>query len=164
MHDAPKLVRQEQLTRLLLTGHSMRECAAQMDVHLHTVRKWAREPAFLAALKELSSEVFRRVDEELQSTKENMLAKLEEASDAALDRMLELVGSKNEIVALKSSQDLMDRNTALSRTKRVEGTTRHDFLTPLHLVAAAQAAREVDEYERTKGDLPANSGGSDSGS
>lgn len=159
MHQAPKTVREQELLRLLLIGHSLRECSTMMEMSYQTMRKWAADPAFLSALKELSASVFERVDSELQNSKESLRAKLEEASEHALDRIINLAQQeKNDHIALKAAQDLLDRDGRVSRQTKVSGDTtiKHTFLDPLTLVHAVAAAKEMDKYEERKnsGALP----------
>ena len=153
MHEAARQVREQELMRLLLAGYMMKECAALMKMSYKTVRDYARQPEFLVQLKELSREVYERVDAELRNLKEPLLMKLEEASAEALDRMIELMKhSKQEGVAFKAAQDLLDRTPELSRTRKLEGsvTSRHQFLDPLMLVHAAATAKEMDQFEARK--------------
>lgn len=147
MHEAAKLVRKEELLRLLLTGHMLKECGPFLNLSYPTVCTYARDPNFLSQLKEQSMEIFRRVDEELTASKMNILSRLEEASDNALRVMEEIMnGAKSDMVRLKAAQDIMDRDGRVSRTRRIEGSQSHEFLNPLTLIHAAKTAREVEEY------------------
>jgi hypothetical protein len=117
------------------------------------VRSWAREEAFLLALKELSSAVYERVDMELKSSKESIRAKLEEASEKALERIITLAQQeKNDHVALKAAQDILDRDGRISRTSTVNntGTVAHTVIDPITLIHAVATAREQDIFERKK--------------
>jgi hypothetical protein len=49
------------------------------------------------------------------------------------------------MLKLKALQDILDRDTRVSRTHRVEGDMKHDFISPLFLGHAARVARELDE-------------------
>jgi hypothetical protein len=145
MHEAAKLVKREELMRLLLCGHMLKECAAEMRLSYYTVRAYAKDPEFLLSLREKSSEIYKRLDAELASSKEDMRDRLERASEAALEQMIELASQSSGMLKLKALQDLLDRDTRVSRTHRVEGDMKHDFISPLFLGHAARVARELDE-------------------
>jgi len=147
MHEAAKLVRREELMRLLLCGHIVKECAVHMHLSYWTVRGYARDPEFLLALKEKSNEIYKRLDAELASSKEDMQERLERASEEALEMMIEMARTSTSIVKMKCLQDLMDRDGRISRTQRVQSDVKHDFISPLFLGHAARVARELDGAE-----------------
>jgi phosphoribosylaminoimidazole carboxylase (NCAIR synthetase) len=148
MHEATKMVRTEELMRLLLAGYMMKECAKQMSMNYATIRKYASEPSFMAQLKELNSEVYSQVDSELKLNKAQITERLEDISEKALDTLESLLDATAPApIRFKAAQDLLDRNPQVSRTKKIEADTKHNFLNPLHLVHAAQAAQEMDEYK-----------------
>src|SRR6266576_971264 len=99
MHEAAKLVRREELMRLLLCG---------------------------LVLKEKSNEIYKRLDAELASSKEDMQERLERASEEALEMMIEMARTSTSIVKMKCLQDLMDRDGRISRTQRVQSDVKHD--------------------------------------
>jgi hypothetical protein len=144
MHEAAKLVRKEELMRLLLCGHMLKECAIHMRLSYWTVRGYAKEPGFLLDLKSKSTEIYARLDAELAANKEDMKEKLERASEEALEMMIELARTSTGVIKLKSCQDLLDRDTRVSRTKRLDSDVAHDFVSPLFLVHAAKVGREID--------------------
>lgn len=155
MHEASKLVRTEELMRLLLCGHMLKECAIHMRLSYWTVRNYAKDPAFMTQLREKSTEIYARLDAELAANKEDMKEKLERASEEALEMMIELARTSTGVIKLKSCQDLLDRDTRVSRTKRIEGDTTHDFISPLFLVHAAKVGREIDVPALLEGDKDA---------
>lgn len=119
-----------------------------LSLHVSTVRNYARAPMFLQKLRDLSTMVYERVDAELQARTDVITEKLQEASAAALEEMTRLAkGSPSDMVRLKASQDLMDRDSRISRTRRLEGTQEHAFMNPLQLVHMAQTAQQVDQAE-----------------
>lgn len=158
MHIAPKTVQEQELLRLLLTGSTIKECAITLDRSYSTVRNWARDPAFLLALKELSSEIFKRVDEELQSSKATIQAKLEDASEAALERLITMSQeAKNEHVVLKACESLLDRDSRFSKQHRVavDASHKHTVIDPITLIHAVATAKEQDAFEvKQRGALP----------
>lgn len=148
MHIAAKMVREEELLRLLLTGLTLKECAPMLSLHVSTVRNYARAPLFLQKLRDLSTVVYERVDAELQARTDVITERLQEASAAALEEMIKLAKEgKQEGIRLKASQDLMDRDSRISRTRKIEGTQEHAFMNPLQLQHMAMTARQVDQAE-----------------
>lgn len=132
-----------------MIGYSLKECADMMDLHVSTVRGYARQPLFLEKLKGMSKVVYERVDEELKARTDSIVERLQAASFEALEEMVKLTKSPNEHIKLKAAQDLMDRDGRVSRTRRLEADTKHSFLSPLELVHMAQTARQVDEASKT---------------
>lgn len=115
-----------------------------MRMSYWTVRNYAKDPEFMGQLKLKSQEIYNRLDAELAANKEDMKERLERASEEALEMMIELARSSTGVIKLKSCQDLLDRDTRVSRTKRLEGEVGHDFISPLFLVHAAKVGREID--------------------
>ncbi len=150
MHKAAKMIRQDELLRLLMAGYMLKECATHLDLAYWTVRKYASQPEFLVKLRELSANVFERVDAELKHSKESIMEKLEKASDKALTKMESLLDRSDAgpMLQFKVAQDLLDRRGEVSRTKRVEASVdqKHAFVNPLLLIHAAKTAKEVDDY------------------
>lgn len=144
MHEAAKLVRREELMRLLLCGHMLKECAAQMRMSYYTIRNYAKEPEFLADLKSKSNEIYKRLDAELLASKEDMKEKLERNSEEALEYMMELARTSTGVIKLKACQDILDRDSRVSRTRKVDVEADHNFISPLFLVHAAKVGREID--------------------
>ena len=152
MHSAAKMVREEELLRLLLAGYMLKECALQLRLSYSTVRSYAAEVDFMSKLKELSGTIYERVDMELKSSKEEITTRLEVISDLALAEMERLIRSgSNDVVKFKAAQDVMDRDSRVSRTKRIEGTQSHEFMNPMTLRHIAGVAKEVDAYEARRG-------------
>jgi len=150
VHKAAKMIREDELLRLLMAGFMLKEAATHLNLAYWTVRKYASEPKFLAQLRELSGEIYERIDAELKVSKESILEKLEKVSDKALEKMENLLDRQDAspMLQFKVAQDLLDRRSEVSRTKRIEGTLeqRHDFINPLFLIHAAKTAKEVDEF------------------
>jgi hypothetical protein len=122
----------------------LKECAVHMHLSYYTIRAYARDPEFLFALREKSNEIYKRLDAELQSSKEDMQDRLERASEESLEMMLEMARTSTGSVKVKCLQDLMDRDGRISRTQRVQSDVKHDFISPLFLGHAARVARELD--------------------
>ncbi len=152
LHKAAKMIREDELLRLLMAGFMLKEAATHLDLAYWTVRKYASAPEFMVKLRELSTNVFERVDAELKHSKESIMEKLEKASDKALAKMESLLDlpTAGPMLQFKAAQDLLDRRAEVSRTKRVDATVdqKHSFVNPLLLVHAANTAREMDEYAK----------------
>jgi hypothetical protein len=153
-NPARKIIRREELLRLLLQGFTIPECAAHMKSAAQTIRKYCREPEFLLILKEHSGEIAKRLVDELATNQVEMAQKLEEASAEALEEMIMMMRSLEQPTKLKLQvcQDLLDRDPKSSRTKRMDitGTLQHDFISPALLIHAAATAKEVIDHEAKK--------------
>jgi hypothetical protein len=157
VHSAAKMVREEELMRLLMCGHMLKECAIHLHMSYRTVREYARQPEFMRKLKEMSAAIYERVDAELKDSKDGITARLEAYSEQALEEMMELARTcTNPVVKLKANQDIMDRDTRLSRTRKIEASQSHSFVDPLFLVHAAGVAKELDakKLEQADDDKP----------
>ncbi len=147
--EQPKeIVRDAEMLRLLCQGLTMMECSKIMGWSYVTIRKACKRQEFLAKLKEFNIEVYERVDEEIKAGKFNIAKRIEEAASEALDQMLSLArGAKAESIKYKACQDLMDREPAASRTRKVEtGTSFYMPVSVQVLQATAIALKEEQDY------------------
>jgi hypothetical protein len=158
MHEATKIVRQEDLIRLLVIGFNLKECANQLGWAYRTVRVYAAEPEFLARLRELSAEAYAKVESELQSQHADIFVKLAQASDRALDKLVELLDSPKEEVALRAAQDLLDRDGRITRKSETKSEHTHKVFDPAALLAAATAAKEMERFYGGRIEVPVISG------
>jgi hypothetical protein len=151
---ASRLIRDEELMRLLLTGFTVKEASAQMHKGYQSCCHAARKPEFLLRLREHSGEIAKRLIDELSTSQIEMAQRLEEASAQALDEMIEMMQDldKPSVLKLKVCQDLLDRDPKSSRTKRldVSGNMSHQFINPAVLVHAAATARELEQFQARK--------------
>lgn len=152
MHDASKMVKMEQITRLLLTGFTLKEVAAYTQLSYGTVRAWCKEEQFLIGLKALSTQVYQQVTEELQKMAGTLTDRIASESERALETLAKLMqdDSVNPAVRVKAADSILDRNTEVSRTKKVDAVTSHKFLDPLYLVGVAKTAQEVEEAQQKR--------------
>lgn len=148
--EAVRMVRKEELMRLLLAGYMLKECAQQLQVSYHTACAYARQPEFMVELKELSSSVYARVDEELRCSKEQITQRLEVFADKALAELEKMLFSDNAAervtnpaLRAKICMDALDRNSATAKNKKVETDNRH-HIDPITLMHAARVAQEMD--------------------
>jgi len=164
---ATKIVRDEALMRLLLQGFTIKEAGQQMRANYQVLCRVARQPEFLLKLREHSGEIAQRMVEELTTSQLTMSQRLEEASERALDEMLQLMGDSTGSLKYKVCQDILDRDVRTSRTKKMDltGTMKHDFISPAVLIHAAATAKELQEFQEKKalGDGTNNPPGSGNG-
>lgn len=134
------------LTRYLLAGYTLKECGALLGIAYPTVCRRARQPEFLAALKELNSERWKEVDHELKVQTGFLSQRIIEQSQVALDVLSELLNSADTDNRLRAkiAQDFLDRNAETSRATKATVVNEHKFINPLTLVAAHRAAQEMD--------------------
>jgi hypothetical protein len=158
MHEAPKLVKIEELTNLLLLHIPLKECAARLNLSYQTIRKYASEPEFLDSLRALSSSIYAEVVEELKHERKSLQQRMLEASDKALERLEMLINSQQEGIALKACDSVLDRNTETARNKKIEGDMHARFtIDPVTLMHAALTASELNTAVNQK-QLPAKTG------
>lgn len=145
MHEASKLVRQEELLNLLLLHIPLKACAERLSVSYQTVRKYASEPDFLNNLRVLSQSIYDEVVRDLKTERKTLAEKMTEASEQALERLVELIKSESEQVAIKACDSVLDRNaeTARNRKETIDGNHRFQ-IDPVTLMHAALTANELD--------------------
>jgi hypothetical protein len=145
-------------------GFNVKEAIEQMRSGRSATYKVARSPEFLLKLREHSGEIADRLIAELTTSQLDMAHKLEEASAAALDEMMDMMKSIEGTSGLKVKicQDLLDRDPKSSRTKRIDmtGAMSHEFINPAVLIHAAATAKELEMYQAKKGQLSDGDGSS----
>jgi len=145
MHEAPKLVKSEELLNLLLLHIPLKECAERIHISYNTVRKYASEPEFLDSLRALSQSVYAEVIETLKCEKKSIQQRMLEASDKALERLENLVQSQQEGIALKACDSILDRVAETARNNKLQQDVHGRFtIDPLTLMHAALTARELE--------------------
>lgn len=153
MHEAPKLVKKEELLNLLLLHIPLKDCADRLHISYHTVRKYASEPDFLDSLRNLSQSVYADVIETLKCERKTLQQRMLEASDRALERLEQLVQSQQEGIALKACDSVLDRNTETARNKRIEQDLQARFtIDPVTLIHAALTANELVQTQNAAGE------------
>lgn len=142
-------VYEQQILRCLLGKMYIKDIAATVGLNETTVRKYIRAEGFRSMLREKYPEVYSRVDAELQEQADTISVILEERSLQALKRLERLIESDNEHIALKASQDALDRFQETSKVQKIEA--EHQVkIDPIFLAHAIKVAREVDEFEAKK--------------
>jgi hypothetical protein len=151
MHEASKLVRQEELLNLLLMHIPLKMCAERLHISYNTVRKYASEQDFLNSLRQLSQSIYEEVVTDLKTEKKSLQDRMTEASDKALTRLEELLNSQQEGIALKAADSVLDRNAETARNRKIEGSMSGRFtMDPITLMHAALTANEINQATQPK--------------
>jgi len=140
-NKAARMAQQEVVLRLLASGIPIHEVAKQTKTSGVTIAKWFRDPGMAERLKELNEMVWADLDAQLKVRATRTFERIQEASDEALDKVLELMHSADsEVVQMRCAQDILDRDPDTSKTKKVEKTTKHLTLSAefLHLVETSE--------------------------
>ncbi|MEE8598292.1 MAG: hypothetical protein V3S69_02020 [Dehalococcoidales bacterium] len=144
------LQRREELLRLLLSGHRVKECAVLLRTSPWTLRRDIRNEYFEERLQQLSGEVFQSVDKEILEMKLDPVTRLSELADTALDNLSDLLGSSDESIKLRATQDALDRHTPTSKIKQVHVDKRVVTLDLSKIQQAEETGKEVDAFHRTR--------------
>jgi len=129
------------LLRMIAEGRTIQECGEALGRSRYTLFKWVREPWFRQKLKELNESMYHKLDQELKGRAETTAQRIQEVSDAALDKVLELMDSADsEVVQMRCAMDILDRDPDTSKTKKIEKTTKTLHLSAefLHLVETSE--------------------------
>lgn len=88
----------EQALGLLLTGMSQRDVAGVVGVSERAVWGWLQEPGFRKRLQRRQAVVRQRI-----------YGQMVEAGQAALDNLIDKIGSEDESISLRASLAVLDR-------------------------------------------------------
>lgn len=144
LDKAGRLAQRELLLRLLAGGTPLVECSKQMKTSAITLAKWARSSEFMERLKALNELVWREMDEQLKQSVQTTMTRIQQASDEALDKVLELMhGADSEQVQLKAAQDILDRNPDTGKTHKVESKEMKVSIDAAFLQLAMAAEKEI---------------------
>jgi len=147
---AEKLVRDEELMRLLLAGYRLKEIAAMHQLNYQTLLRAARRPTFLEELRALNGEIYGQLDQEIRGAKALIKDRAEELASLALDRLELLLDSGDERVAMQAVTRALDMNTNTAKVTKSESENKHSFINPLQLTSAFKAAEEMDRASASK--------------
>lgn len=147
-------IRKDELVRMLIAGLTVRQCADRLNMSTVAVRHYIAGEAFQQTLRELSEDVWTRVDEELKLSKLSLTQRIEEMSDRALAKIAELMESDDDRVAFRAASDTLDRNKETSKQHKVDTTSTVLVLDPVQLALAAQAANEISLTPRNVTTVP----------
>lgn len=153
MHEASKLVKQEELLNLLLLHIPLKQCAERLHVSYATIRKYASEDEFLNNLRVLSQSIYEEVIVDLKTERKTLQDRLLEASDKALIKLEALLESDSEQVVQKAADSILDRTIETARNRKVEGSVQGRFtIDPVTLMHAALTSQELQTAQKA---LPA---------
>lgn len=151
MHEAPKLVKTEELLNLLLLHIPLKQCAERLSLSYFTIRKYASEPEFLDKLQSLSRSIFDEVVIDLKTERKTLQERMTEASDKALTKLESLLESAQETVSLKAADSILDRTAETARNRKIEGNMTGRFtIDPVLLMHAAATAQEIQTPPQNK--------------
>jgi hypothetical protein len=140
-NKAARMAQQEIVLRLLASGLPIYEVAKQTKTSGVTIAKWFRDPVMMERLKELNAIVWQDMDSQLKVKATQTFERIQEASDEALDKVLELMHkADSQAIQAKCAFDILDRDPSTSKTKKIEKTSRSVSISAefLHLVESAE--------------------------
>lgn len=158
MNSTRREVYEQQILRGLLAKMYLKDIALNVGLSETTVRKYVRGEAFRAELKAKYPLIYANLDAMLQEQADTISVILEENSLKALQKIGKLMDSDNEGIALKASQDALDRFTETSKVQKTE-SEHHLKIDPTLLLHAAATAKEVEEFKQQKALPEAPTGG-----
>lgn len=139
------------LIRLTLMNVPVSEAAKRLGVNVNTCYNWAKTDTYKMKLDAARAAVFAEVDAKIA----DVHARLTEfAVPKALDTMISLLDSEKESIKARAAADLMDRDNRLSKTRKVESTVTHNFLTPSILRELSRVAYELRTADPNRVALP----------
>lgn len=148
--------RKQELIRLLLEGKTMKQAAMIIGVAPTTVTTYAKDPVWRDQVRQLSSSLLGRLDDEIIDALRTKTQIVDDLAFKALKEMERMLDDQNLHPGIKAKliDSALDRTPELSRTKKLDVTSKTLTLKGEDLLAAAAAAREVDDYQRTTEEAP----------
>lgn len=137
-------LRKEELLRLLIAGKRVRDAAKILRLSAGTVRTYIKCPEFQQKLWNHDQRLWQSIDEELRSSKVDMIVRIREASDQALERIVELMDSDDESISFRASSDILDRNPETSKRSKQDTTSTNVSIDFNALILAAQVEQEME--------------------
>lgn len=101
--------RQKKILTYLLTCKTVKEAASKAGVRLPTVFRWLKEPVFKSELERLRSEVISDV-----------VSRLKVNCVQASEVLFALLGSQNENIRLKASNDILTHTQTFMNSRDIE--------------------------------------------
>lgn len=134
----------ELAARLFVKGMKVAEIAEHLGRAPHTIKRWFWRADIRAKVQELSKEAFARLDEEIKQQAETTFQRITQASDDALDKLLDLMThADSEVVQMRCAQDVLDRNPETSKTQKVQSTKRVVVVDAALINAVLNAEKEA---------------------
>lgn len=151
--------RKQELLRLIVEGYSIKQGALILGCAYATAMNYAREEAFRTQLRGLRSNALEELDKELIQTLRTKAEMIDDLAFLAIDEMKKLLQDSGTHVGVKAKMidSVLDRCPEVSRTKKVDITAKTITMKAEDLLAAAQAAMEVEQGRVAKEELEARS-------
>lgn len=144
--------REQELLRLVIEGYTIREGALIIGCNYNTAMSYARQPEWRTQLMTLRSSALGKLDEELIRSLRTKSDLMDELATLALEEMKKLLMDPDTHVGIKAKMidSALDRTPEVSRTKKLDVTTKSFSMTGEDLLAAAMAAREIEDRQKMK--------------
>lgn len=144
--------RKQELMRLLLEGHSVPVASAALGISRMTGYSYLGDPEVRAELQRLNSVLFDQLDLDQQERFKSKVDQIDELGNLALERMKGILEDRSAHIGIvaKVAADVLDRCPETSKTKKLDITSKVLNFKAEDLMAAAQAAYEVEEFNQMK--------------
>lgn len=139
-------LRAQQAIRMVLEGVKARDIAEILGVYPWTVYNWLRQPEARAQIAEKKAELIGILNAQLE---EGLLTKsqvIDQLGWKALERMREILDdpTAHKHIVAKVAIDVLDRDPVVSKTKRLDITTKNITLSGEDLLHAVKSLQEVE--------------------
>lgn len=144
----------DEMIRLDIQGVPISKMTVQLGVHPNTLYRWQRTAEYKLKMQRTKKVLVERTTEQAiihtagvraEEAVANIEKLIEQYAESAIHKIAKKMDSENEHIGLKAAIDLADRDPRTSKTKKIQASHVHAFLTPQLLVDAAKAAREIEE-------------------
>lgn len=150
--DIRRMVHGEELKRLLLTGLTFREACRTLGVSEGSGRYYLNDTSWMGELRSLSNDIHERICREIEEQKRSLKDIAEDASAEALETLVDLMrNGQKEATRVKCAESILDRHGELVKVQKSEVDSKHNFINPITLQLAAQAAQEMDSRDERLG-------------
>lgn len=139
--------RKQEVVRLLLEGNILDDIRRVMHISYQTLLTYLRDPEVRQQIQDLNAKLAGEIDEELYRRFRDKAELVDELALIALDEMKIMMQDRNlhPSVRAKLIDSALDRHPEVSRTKKLDITSRTLTLKGEDLLAAAQVAKEMEE-------------------
>jgi len=144
--------RQQEMIRLLLDGGKIADVAMLIGVSKVTVHQYLKDPWVREQLAQLNSQLLSTLDVELLERSRTKAEIIDELAMLALTEMRGILQDKSAHIGVRAKMidSILDRTPELSRTKKLDVTNKTFSMKAEDLLAAANAAREIEQRERLR--------------
>ena len=140
------------MIRLLLDGGKIADVAMLIGVSKVTVHQYLKDPWVREQLAQLNSQLLSTLDVELLERSRTKAEIIDELAMLALTEMRGILQDKSAHIGVRAKMidSILDRTPELSRTKKLDVTNKTFSMKAEDLLAAANAAREIEQRERLR--------------